>query len=115
MLRKKLSRREMVKFLEETPPTTIALEACGGSHYRARLLSSFGHEVKLIAPQLAKPYIKRGKERCSGCRSIVRGDEQADHALRAGEDCRSAGSLDAGRREGMIDPQSHPAANANRT
>ncbi|TCU01329.1 transposase [Rhizobium sullae] len=61
VLRKKLSRREMVKFFEKTPPTTVALEACGGSHHWARLLSSFGHEVKLIAPQLAKPYVKRGK------------------------------------------------------
>jgi len=61
VLRKKLSRREMVKFFEKTPPTAIALEACGGSHHWARLLSSFGHEVKLIAPQLAKPYVKRGK------------------------------------------------------
>lgn len=61
ILRKKLTRREMVKFFEKTPPTTIALEACGGSHHWARLLSSFGHEVKLIAPQLAKPYVKRGK------------------------------------------------------
>ena len=26
-----------------------------------RLLRSFGHEVKLIAPQLVKPYVKRGK------------------------------------------------------
>jgi transposase len=25
------------------------------------LLTGFGHEVKLIAPQLAKPYVKRGK------------------------------------------------------
>ena len=61
VLRKKLSRREMVKFFAKTPTTTIALEACGGSHHWARLLSSFGHEVKLIAPQLAKPYVKRGK------------------------------------------------------
>ncbi|GLR60313.1 hypothetical protein GCM10007919_50410 [Rhizobium indigoferae] len=45
-LRKKLSRREMVKFFESAPQTTIALEACGGSHHWARLLSSFGHEVK---------------------------------------------------------------------
>jgi transposase len=27
----------------------------------ARLLQSFGHTVKLIAPQLVKPYVKRGK------------------------------------------------------
>ncbi len=39
----------------------IAIEACGASHHWARLLQSFGHEVKLIAPQLVKPYVKRGK------------------------------------------------------
>jgi transposase len=61
VLRKKLSRKEMVKFFEKAQPTAIALEACGGSHHWARLLNSFGHEVKLIAPQLAKPYVKRGK------------------------------------------------------
>ena len=30
-------------------------------HHWARLLQSFGHTVKLIAPQLVKPYVKRGK------------------------------------------------------
>lgn len=61
VLRKKLRRSQMVTFFEQLPPTVIAIEACGGSHHWARLLSSFGHEVKLIAPQLAKPYVKRGK------------------------------------------------------
>jgi transposase len=37
------------------------IEACGASHHWARILQSFGHEVKLIAPQLVKPYVKRGK------------------------------------------------------
>jgi transposase len=61
ILRKKLRRKDMIAFFEKLAPTTIAIEACGGSHHWARLLSSFGHEVKLIAPQLAKPYVKRGK------------------------------------------------------
>jgi transposase len=61
ILRRKLSRKEMLKFFENTPPTTVAVEACGGSHHWARSLGSFGHDVKLIAPQLAKPYVKRGK------------------------------------------------------
>jgi transposase len=39
----------------------IAIEACGAGHHCARLLQSFGHSVKLIAPQLVKPYVKRGK------------------------------------------------------
>jgi transposase len=61
VLRKKLRRKEMVAFFEKLAPTVIAIEACGASHHWARLLQSFGHSVKLIAPQLVKPYIKRGK------------------------------------------------------
>src|SRR5260370_2431023 len=57
VLRKKLRRREMFAFLEKLAPTVIAIEACGASHHCARLLQSFGHSVKLIAPQLVKPYI----------------------------------------------------------
>jgi transposase len=60
-LRKKLRRKEMVLFFKQLAPTVIAIEACGASHHWARLLQSFGHSVKLIAPQLVKPYVKRGK------------------------------------------------------
>ena len=61
ILRKKMRRKEMVDFFAHCPPTVIAIEACGASHHWARLLTGLGHEVKLIAPQLAKPYVKRGK------------------------------------------------------
>ena len=61
ILRKKLRRKEMFAFFERLAPTVIAIEACGASHHCARLLQSFGHTVKLIAPQLVKPYLKRGK------------------------------------------------------
>src|SRR5271167_764579 len=61
VLRKKLRRKDMVTFFERLAPTAIAIEACGASHHWARLLQSFGHEVKLIGPQLVKPYVKRGK------------------------------------------------------
>jgi transposase len=61
VLRKKLRRKEMVEFFEKLAPTMIAIEACGASHHLARLLQSFGHTVKLIAPQLVKSYVKRGK------------------------------------------------------
>jgi transposase len=61
VLRKKLRRKEMIAFFEKLPPTVVAIEACGGSHHWARLLQSFGHEVKLIPPQYVKPYVKRGK------------------------------------------------------
>ncbi len=61
VLHKKMRRKEMIDFFTTCPPTFVAIEACGGSHHWARLLASFGHEVKMIAPQLAKPYVKRNK------------------------------------------------------
>ena len=61
VLRKKLRRKEMMTFFEKLAPTVIGIEACSASNHWARLLQSFGHTVKLIAPQLVKPYVKRGK------------------------------------------------------
>jgi transposase len=86
VLRKKLRRKEMLAFLEQLAPTVIAIEACGASHHCARLLQSFGHSVKLIAPQLVKPVPEARQERCGGRGSALRGNEPADNALRAGQD-----------------------------
>jgi transposase len=61
VLRKRLGRRQMVAFFAKLPPTVIGIEACGAAHYWARVLGEFGHEVKLIAPQHVKPYVKRNK------------------------------------------------------
>jgi len=61
VLRRQLRRREMIRFFEALPPTLVAIEACASSHHWARLLQSFGHEVKQIPPQYVKPYVKRGK------------------------------------------------------
>ncbi len=38
-----------------------ALEACGASHHWSRVPGAMGHTVALIAPQPAKPCVKRGK------------------------------------------------------
>jgi transposase len=40
------------------PPCTIAMEACSSAHYWARTLSSLGHNAKLLAPELVKPFRK---------------------------------------------------------
>src|ERR1700692_3879321 len=80
VLRRKLRRNDMVVFFERLAPTIIAIEAAGASHHWARLLRSFGHEVKLIAPQFVKPYVKRGKKRCGRRGSALRGGEPADGA-----------------------------------
>lgn len=61
VLRRQLRRAEMIRYFERLSPVLIAIESCGSSHHWARLLQSFGHEVKLIPPQYVKPYVKRGK------------------------------------------------------
>lgn len=61
VLRRRLRRREVVRFFARLAPTEIGIEACGGSHHWAQELGRLGHEVKLLAPQLVKPYVKRGK------------------------------------------------------
>jgi hypothetical protein len=61
VLRINLRRAQMISFFRKLPPTVIALEACGGSHYWARELTALGHTVRLIPPQYVKPYVKRGK------------------------------------------------------
>ena len=58
VMRKRCSRGEVLPLLANLAPTTIGMEACGGAHYWARRLREQGHEVKLMAPQFVKPYIK---------------------------------------------------------
>jgi transposase len=41
---------------------TVVLEACGAAHHWARVLTGLGHEVKLIAPEAVRPFVKKGKK-----------------------------------------------------
>ena len=61
ILRKKLLRRQVLDFFAKLPATVIGMEACGASQHWARELCKLGHEVKLMAPQLVKPYVARNK------------------------------------------------------
>jgi len=61
ILRKRLMRGEVMAFMAKLPQATVGMEACGGAHYWARQLRQQGHEVKLMAPQYVKPYVKTNK------------------------------------------------------
>lgn len=59
--RKKLSRPQFMRFMAEHPPAMVVIEACGGASYWARELGKIGHEVRLIAPQYVKSFVKLQK------------------------------------------------------
>jgi transposase len=61
VLRRKLRRSQVLEFFAKLPPTVIGMEACGAAHYWARELRKLGHEVRLMAPQHVKAYVKRNK------------------------------------------------------
>ncbi len=62
LLKRKLRRSELISFFEQQPPCTVVVEACGAAHHWARVLSGLGHEVKLIAPEAVRPFVKRSKK-----------------------------------------------------
>ena len=61
LVRKRLYRAQVMAFIAQLPPTRIGMEACGGAHDWARRFREHGHEVKLMAPQFVKPYVKANK------------------------------------------------------
>ncbi len=59
--KKQLKRKQMLAYVANLAPCLIAMEACGGANYWAREFKALGHQVKLIAPQYVKPYVKGNK------------------------------------------------------
>jgi transposase len=69
LVRKRLYRAQVMAFIAQLPPTLIGMEACGGAHYWARRFREHGHEVKLMAPQFVKPYVKTNRSICHSRRA----------------------------------------------
>ena len=61
-IRRKLRRSELIPFFEKQEACTVVIEACGAAHHWARMLTGLGHDVKLVAPEAARPFVKKGKK-----------------------------------------------------
>jgi len=61
-IKRKLSRNDLVLFFTKQELCTVVMEACGAAHHWARILTGLGHDVKLIAPEAVKPFVKKGKK-----------------------------------------------------
>src|SRR5690348_2645173 len=70
VLRRKFRGKDVLAFFEALAPTAVGIGASGGAHYWARELTRLGHQVRLIAPQYVKPYVKRGKNDAADAEAI---------------------------------------------
>jgi transposase len=70
VLKKTLSRLEMLTYFAKLPVCLIGLEACAEAHYWARELRRQGHDVRLMAAQFVTPYRKSGKNDANDAEAI---------------------------------------------
>jgi transposase len=61
VVRKTLRRNAVAHFFANLPPCLVGMEASNGAHYWTRVLTEFGHQVRLISPQFVTPYVKSNK------------------------------------------------------
>ena len=87
VLRKRLSRLQLLHFTANLKVKLVGMEACGGSHFLGRALREQGHEVRLIPAQYVKPAICQDQqERLHRRRSDRRSSGKTDHAFCAGQE-----------------------------
>ncbi len=71
VLRRKLSRGQVLAFFAELRRCIVAMEACATAHYWAREIGKIGHEVRLLPPAYVKPFVKRQKNDAADAEAIV--------------------------------------------
>jgi transposase len=59
--RKRFSRSQLLQFMANLPACTVAMEASCGSHSLGRRFADQGHDVRLIAAQFVRPFVKSNK------------------------------------------------------
>jgi transposase len=65
-----LRRSQVLEFFRRLAPCLVGLEACASSHYWAREIGAFGHQVRMIPPIYVKAYVKRGKTDAADAEAI---------------------------------------------
>jgi transposase len=61
LVRKKFTQRQLLTYTANLQTSLIGLEACSGAHFLGRVLRKQGHDVRLIAAQFVKPFVKSNK------------------------------------------------------
>lgn len=76
--RRQLKRAQMAEFFAQREPAVVAMEACGSAHYWARKLAAMGHDVRLIAAQFVRPFVKTNKTDAADAQAIWEAAQRPD-------------------------------------
>src|SRR5262245_35702968 len=71
VLRKKVSRAQLLSFLAGHPRAVVAMEACATAHGWGRAIQELGHDVRLIPPIYVKPFVGRQKNDAADAAAIA--------------------------------------------
>ena len=83
LLKKKLSRKQLLALTANLPASLIGLEACSGSHFLGRALREQGHDARLIPAQFIKPFVKSNKNDFLDAEAIAEAVQRPSHAATA--------------------------------
>jgi transposase len=67
---KVLIRAQLLPFFANRPESRVVMEACGSAHHWARQLARLGHDVRLIAAQFVRPFVKSNKNDAADAAAI---------------------------------------------
>ncbi|CAE6902382.1 IS110 family transposase [Paraburkholderia domus] len=67
---KALKRAQLLPFFANRPVSRVVMEACGSAHHWARQLARLGHDVRLIAAQFVRPFVKSNKNDAADAAAI---------------------------------------------
>lgn len=68
---KVLKRAQMLPFFANRPAGRVVMEACGSARHWARALARIGRDVRLIAAQFVRPFVKSNKNDAADAAAIL--------------------------------------------
>src|SRR5271156_1585087 len=73
---KKFTQRQLLTYTVNMQTSLIGLEACSGAHFLGRALRKQGHDVRLMAAQFVKPFVKSNKNDFVDAEAIAEAEER---------------------------------------
>ena len=105
LVKKKFTQKQLLAFTANMQTSLIGLEACSGAHFLGGALRDQGHDVRLIAAQFVKPFVKSNKNDFVDAEAIAEAVERKNMRfvpIKTDERSRSASTTQrAGRRDGQ--------------